>query len=73
MLKSWRKRKYVRWTSALVVQQLKKYEKKLGRSPSIRDVPPTLYQAAVRKFGSWNKAKRAIGLELCRPGRPRGG
>jgi len=51
-----------KYTSGEIRETIKKLAKKLGRSPSRRELGNISY-AAIRSFGSWNKAVAAVGLE----------
>jgi len=60
--------RYQRWSRELVLKRLKELSRELKRSPTSRD-DPNLTMAAVRFFGSWNKAKKKAKLEIYRIGR----
>jgi len=47
-----------------VIEMLQKEAKRLGKSPSLREVPIYIKSACQRHFGNFNKAKKAAGLKV---------
>jgi hypothetical protein len=59
--------KSIKWSKQRVIEELKLSYKQLNHSPTSRDVNLTLYQACLRYFGSFNKAKQEAGLSIMKP------
>jgi len=51
------------WSRKKIAEALKGIYRKIGHSPSAREVEPVLYQASRKCFGSFNKAKKSLGLK----------
>lgn len=49
-----------------IIEQLKYYENKLGKSPGRREISFNLNKRCIETFGSLNKAKSTAGLKVCR-------
>ncbi len=47
-----------------VIEMLQKEAKKLGKSPSVREVPISIKSACQRHFGNFNKAKKVAGIKV---------
>ncbi|MCX6741779.1 MAG: hypothetical protein NTX24_01215 [Candidatus Pacearchaeota archaeon] len=56
-----------KWTEEEIILELKNLNKKIGHSPSVREVSQKLYQATLRFFGSFNNAKNKANLKTSRP------
>ena len=56
-----------RLTQKKVIEMLLKESKRLGKSPSVREVPISLKSACQRHFGSFNNAKEVADLDLTQP------
>lgn len=54
----------IKWSKKLIILGLKIITKSIGHSPSAREIQPILYQACLRYFGGFNKAKVAAGLRI---------
>ena len=57
-------KKCKKWSKDRVIEELKRVSKKLGHSPTYREVGHKLRGACVRYFETLNKAKKKAGLEL---------
>lgn len=64
-----RAKRVQRWTKEAITKELKNLERRLGRSPKSKD-DMSLAQGAWKLFGSWNRAKKAAGLEAYPRGVP---
>lgn len=51
-------------TKEKIIDMLIEEKNKLGKSPSVREIPISLKSACQRHFGNFNNAKRAAGLSL---------
>lgn len=47
-----------------IIKFLQEEKNKLGKSPSVREIPITLKSACQRHFGNFNAAKKAAGLDV---------
>ena len=52
------------WSREKVAEELRKLAERLGYSPRWREANYGLQRAAKKYFGSWNEAKRAVGLQV---------
>ncbi|MEW6070878.1 MAG: hypothetical protein AB1485_09695 [Candidatus Thermoplasmatota archaeon] len=52
------------WSREKVAVELRKLAHRLGYSPRWREANYGLQRATKKYFGSWNEAKRAVGLEV---------
>ncbi|MFH1209453.1 MAG: LAGLIDADG family homing endonuclease [archaeon] len=52
------------WSRHKIKKHLKDIYKQLKHSPTSREVPQKLYQACLRYFGSFNKAKTSVKLQI---------
>jgi len=59
---AFKKYRLPKYTPQEIQKLIKQFAKKLGRSPARRELGNTSH-AAIRYFGSWNKAVEAVGLE----------
>ena len=62
-LKKGRWDKYNRLNKDKIINMLIDYSKKLGKSPSVREIPIALKSGCQRHFGNFNNAKKAANLE----------
>lgn len=53
-----------RWDQNKIIEALKETAQQLDHSPSAREAGPALYQVCRLYFGSFNKAKKAVGLAI---------
>lgn len=58
----WNGRTGRRWTKHRILQSIRQERRRLGRTPTVNDVPETLRVAAQRHFGGWVPAVLAAGL-----------
>lgn len=57
-------RTYRRWNKELIIKELMNVRERLRHSPSSREVKGSFIQVCSIYFGSFNKAKKAAGLEI---------
>lgn len=58
-------------TKKRIIKELQKLAQKLGHSPALKETPSSLWQYAIKLFGSWNKAKISAGLKIIEQWEPR--
>ena len=57
----------MKWSKNKIKKELRIVEKTINRSPTTREAGGILYQACLRYYGSFNKAKLEINLDITNP------
>lgn len=53
-----------KWDKLRITNELKNKHEILNKSPTLKNISPSLYQACIRYFGSFNNAKINVGLTI---------